>query len=89
MMGVLIFGPLLFGLWLMFKGVRDREAWRIIRVIWFFLGLGLFAFGLLQGAVAAVPWLQAIVEVTDGDEKRNENPDGTDNRPPIFRYVTP
>ena len=76
MIGFWFVGPLIFGLWLMFKGIRNDEL-ALIRVIWFFLGLGLFALGLFEGAASAVPFLKSVREATDSDDENREDRDPT------------
>jgi hypothetical protein len=55
-------GPLLFGTWLTYKGLRDERVWLIIRCIWFLLGVGLLGLGALQGALIVAPILLVVID---------------------------
>jgi MFS family permease len=82
MSALIFFGPLIAGMWMMYKGVKDDEAWRSIRLIWFVLGFVLFSFGALRVAAATFSLLNAALEAADGDG--NGEASRKSNSEPIF-----
>ena len=87
MSALIFFGPLIAGMWLTYKGVKDDEAWRSIRLVWFVLGLVLFSFGALKGAVATISLLKTVSEAPDSDDNREGSRNYT--TAPVFNNFPP
>lgn len=85
-MKLLLLGPVLYGAWLIYKSLRDVDAWRSVRLVWFVMGLGLFAGGIGLWVLSVV---QHVVEtpVTTENHRSGEALSRKGNEPaPVFQH---
>lgn len=87
MLKYLFLGPLILGIWFMYKGARDLDAWRSVRAAWFAVGLLLFTGGIWLTFVAIG---QVLVEVaadlkqTDAESRNNNQPSAQGYEPTVL-----
>ena len=84
MLKVAFLGPLCAGIWFMYKGVRDTDAWRSVRAAWFITGLCLFSAGIALTFVAAGQALVEFSRTADDEPREPVALTPTMEPPPVF-----